>query len=943
MPLFAAVRFTALICALVVLTPAAHAAPESEVSAAEWGPYGQMVGKSWLGKRDKRNYRVTVEWQEPGKELVEKWIDLDARFANVARNITNTIQQGTSPGELAIKTLGGRCNRDGRIQGDGSLLLVCRTSLLKWPERLASAGPDALELQTVKLEGDTVTQVVDSVKLTVEPSEAEKRQLIAAQAEPINAADWGVYADLAGHSWATEQDGQQREVSIEWAIPGRELSERWIYKAADGSELSSIISSITRGEKTGELRMVSKMSSCSTRIGQIQSDGSILFTCSGLLKFPLQVAAPKPGVLEHRSVKLENGAIARVSETITYAALATPEEKLAQAAAEAAEARKREEQINAERLAAERGDAAAQYRLAKRYADGDGLAKDPVQAKAWFKQAAEQGLADAQLQMGLAAFGSDANLYAEAVNWLRRAAEQGHAESQNYMGFLYRQGRGGVVQDFAQAARWYRQAAEQGDASAQLSLGSLYRYGEGVEQDDAQALAWYGKAAAQGNRVALYFMGDAYEKGWGGATDIDRAVEFYQQAADKGVPDAQARLGDLYDTGSGVPQDRPKAVSWYRKAAEQGDAYAQRKLGEAYNDGLGVASNQREAAGWFRKAADQGDIYAMNSLGFYYWKDNVAVADQWFRKAIAGGHPSARENLASLHEQVADDAAYREAMVGAIAQGFSEGFTSEWSARQQRMAQQAQQVAEWQAQADQQREQQAQQRADEEARQRAAEMERVRQLHERQEAERQQRAQQQTRQTPQLGSNTAEQSQQQQQQQQQRRADEARRRAEAEAERQRQQQAETERRRQEEAAQRERAERAAQERSRQLEEALKRQEEEARNRPVAYPEGITLCAPPTNGGRAWLCRGPLQNMSGALDSQSGIVAVRQACGGDNIRSLGTVSGYRAYGCGYGIHPTDREYPGNRDIPAELGVGHIPGRGTFYCNPRQVYAYCRERG
>ncbi|MFA7386350.1 MAG: hypothetical protein WCZ87_01675, partial [Thiohalobacteraceae bacterium] len=640
--LFPAVRFTALICSLVVLALTAHAAPVPEVSAAEWGPYGKMVGKSWLGKRDKRNYRVTVEWQEPGTELVEKWIDLDARFANVARNITNTIQKGTRPGELAIKTLGGRCNRDGRIQSDGSLLLVCRTSLLKWPERLTSAGPDALELQTVKLEGDAVTQVVDSVKLTAEPSEAEKRQLIAAQAESINAADWGVYADLAGYSWATEQGGQQREVSIEWAIPGRELSERWIYKAADGSERSSINSSITRGEKAGELRMVSKMPRCSTRIGQIQSDGSILFTCSGLLKFPLQVVAPTPGVLEHRSVKLKNGVITRVSETITYA--------------------------------------------------------------------------------------------------------------------------------------------------------------------------------------------------WGGVTDIDRAVEFYQQAADKGVPDAQARLGDLYDTGKGVPQDRPQAVRWYRKAAEQGDAYAQRKLGDAYTDGLGVAANQREAAIWFRKAADQGDIYAMNSLGFYYWKDNVAVADQWFRKAIAGGHPMARENLASLHGQVAADAEYREAMIGAITEGFSEGFTSEWSARKERMAQQAQQVAEWQAQADRQIEQQAQQRADEEARERAAEMERVHQLHERQEAERQQRAQQQAQQTSRVAPNAAEQSQQRQQEQQ-RRADEARRRAAADAERERQQQIETERRRQEEAAQRERAERAAQERSRQLEEALKRQEEEARNRPVAYPEG----------------------------------------------------------------------------------------------------------
>lgn len=175
---------------------------------------------------------------------------------------------------------------------------------------------------------------------------------------------------------------------------------------------------------------------------------------------------------------------------------------------------------------------------------------------------------------------------------------------------------------------------------------------------------------------------------------------------------------------------------------------------------------------------------------------------------------------------------------------------------------------------------------------------------------------------------------------QQRRAEETRRREAAEAERKRQQEADAERRRREDAAQRERADQAMLARSRQLEEALRRQEYDARNRPVAYREGITLCAPPQNSGKAWLCRGPLQNVSGVLDTQSGNVAVRQACGGNNFRDLGMVAGYRAYGCGYGIHPTARDYPGNRDIPASLGVNHIPDRGTFYCNPNEVLAYCK---
>jgi TPR repeat protein len=925
MPPFPVVRFTALICSLLFLAAAAHAEPAPPVSAAEWGPYAQMVGNSWLGKKGKRNYRVTVEWQEPGKTLIETWTDLDAAYANVARNIYNTVSKGAKPGELLVDTRGGRCNRTGHIQGDGSLLLVCRTSLLKWPERLVGSGPAAIELQTVKLEGGVVSQVVESVALAPEPSEAEKRRAVAAKAKPIEAADWGVYADLAGRSWAAEYSGQHLEVAIEWVIPGVELRERWLTSAMPGNDF---INTITRGAKKGELLMKLTRGNCSERIGSVQADGSLLFHCTGLFKMPMRNTASGPGVMEHYG--------------LAYAALATTEEKLAQAEAAAAEARRRQEQIAAERSAAEQGDAQAQFNLANRYAKGDGLAEDPAQADLWFRKAAESGLVRAQVHLGLLAFGSDTASHAEGVNWLRRAVAQGDAPAQYYLGFLYKFGKGGVGQDYIEAARLYRLAAEQGHASAQVGLGILYRNGEGVDQDSGQALAWFEKAALQGDEVAVLWMGDAFDKGWAGPPDPIRAAGFYRQAADKGLAMAQERLADLHDAGRGVPQDKVQAFNWYRKAAEQGRRFAQYKLGQAYHNGAGVARNEREAIGWYRKAADQGEVHAMSSLGFYYWTDNVAVADQWFRKAIAGGHPTARQDLAILHQRVAENAADRQAMFSAVTDGFSEGFRSEWQAGQQQLARQAQMVEEWQAMADRHDEEQEQQRIAEENRKREAEMERVRQLHAQQEAVRQQRAEEQARQQSQQ-QQSEEQRKADEQARQQRKAEDDRRRASAEAERQRQQEVEAERRRRDEVAQRERADKALQERTRQLEETLRKQQEDARNRPVAYREGITLCSPPTNGGRAWLCQGPLQNMSGDLEGQSGMVAVRQACGGGNIRSLGNVAGYRAFGCGYGIHPNPGDYPSNRDIPARLGVGHVPGRRTFYCNPTQVHAHCRERG
>ena len=85
----------------------------------------------------------------------------------------------------------------------------------------------------------------------------------------------------------------------------------------------------------------------------------------------------------------------------------------------------------------------------------------------------------------------------EAIAWYRRAAEQGLAPAQYNLGVKYHNGDG-VPQDFAEAVAWYRRAAEQGHASAQRNLGLMYPNGEGVPEDYVQGYAWANLAAAQG-------------------------------------------------------------------------------------------------------------------------------------------------------------------------------------------------------------------------------------------------------------------------------------------------------------------------------------------------------------------------------------------------------------------------------------------------------------
>lgn len=87
------------------------------------------------------------------------------------------------------------------------------------------------------------------------------------------------------------------------------------------------------------------------------------------------------------------------------------------------------------KMAAEQGDASAQYNLGLRYVDGRGVAKDD----------------------------------AEAVRWFRKAAEQGNADGQFELGYMYERGKG-IAKDEVEAGKWYQKAAALGNANAMRRL-----------------------------------------------------------------------------------------------------------------------------------------------------------------------------------------------------------------------------------------------------------------------------------------------------------------------------------------------------------------------------------------------------------------------------------------------------------------------------------------
>lgn len=184
------------------------------------------------------------------------------------------------------------------------------------------------------------------------------------------------------------------------------------------------------------------------------------------------------------------------------------------------------------------GNAAAQDRIGRLYADGEGVALNA----------------------------------ARAVDWFRKAAEQGNVDAQWRLAMYYLRGDGPLEQDRAAGLVLLQKAADGGLAAAQFSLAALYGVLPQLPWDPERALSWYRKAADQGMVEAMYQVGRTYNEGRGVAKDDAQAAVWFRKAAEQGYQGAEVALGRLYAQGAGVPRDREQALVWLRRAASKGGA-----------------------------------------------------------------------------------------------------------------------------------------------------------------------------------------------------------------------------------------------------------------------------------------------------------------------------------------------------------------------------------
>jgi localization factor PodJL len=155
------------------------------------------------------------------------------------------------------------------------------------------------------------------------------------------------------------------------------------------------------------------------------------------------------------------------------------------------------------REAATAGDAAAEYEVGLRYAEGRGVAPNPAEAARWLELAASQGLAMAQMRLaGLYEKGIGVKKDTETARRLyKAAAEQGNAKAMHNLAVLYAEGAA-VKPDYRTAAQWFRLAADHGVADSQYNLGILYTRGIGVDRNLIESYKWFALAADQGDQEA---------------------------------------------------------------------------------------------------------------------------------------------------------------------------------------------------------------------------------------------------------------------------------------------------------------------------------------------------------------------------------------------------------------------------------------------------------
>lgn len=163
--------------------------------------------------------------------------------------------------------------------------------------------------------------------------------------------------------------------------------------------------------------------------------------------------------------------------------------------------------------------------------------------------------------------------YSTAFKWFQKSADQGDAIGEYDLATCYQWGEG-VVRNLAVALEWFKKSGRAGYAIGAQQVGFCYEIGRGAPKNNTLAMYWYRKAAETGHNQSEYYLAVHYEKGEITPKNDAEAVKWFQKAANAGYERAESKLAFHYEKGLGVGQSIDQAKFWYHKAAKEGNEYA---------------------------------------------------------------------------------------------------------------------------------------------------------------------------------------------------------------------------------------------------------------------------------------------------------------------------------------------------------------------------------
>jgi TPR repeat protein len=281
---------------------------------------------------------------------------------------------------------------------------------------------------------------------------------------------------------------------------------------------------------------------------------------------------------------------------------------------------------------------------AKLYELGEGGAiRNEDTARDWYRQAAEQGVADAEY--AVAGFTYEPE---QKIDWYSRAADHGHADAAYQLYWLLERAHPAAALQRLQAA------ASQEHAGAQYRLGLLYRDGQGgVDRDLSRTRELWLRAASRGYISAMRALAVAYA---GDAILFDynpEASRYWEQQA-RNPGQAQPDIAIIEQVQEGNWENRLREIRERRARADAGDAVAKLAIGRDMLQQAGTDPVLIERAfGWIERAAQSGSVEAQYELANHLLEVEPAgeTGLQWLLAAADGGHEAALRDVISAYKE----------------------------------------------------------------------------------------------------------------------------------------------------------------------------------------------------------------------------------------------------------------------------------------------------